>query len=158
MGCLGAVATVFPGDLHRLHSSSLERICLTIGALQIFNVFCRGWRGIKVIWVLMNQGLQSQVGSLILCGLLRWSHQEVSLRDSHFFHPNCHPINGLAERDNTCPAYRQTDFTKKGLNKMIFFLALETEEASSTVTNPQLCRRGRKSVLQRREALVSSRA
>lgn len=35
---------------------------------------------------------------------------------------------------------------------MTFFLALKSKEASSTVTNPELCGLGRKSVLQRREA------
>lgn len=39
---------------------------------------------------------------------------------------------------------------------MTFFLALKTEEASSTVANPQLCGPGRKRAPERRQALVSS--
>lgn len=142
MGCSGAMATVFPGVFAQAAQLFFREDLLDNLSFTKFQRFLQGMERNKNHLGAYESGLSESGGVPDTL----WFAETVSsgnvLSGPHFFHPNCHPINERAERGNTCPAYRQTDFAKKGLNKMTFFLALKTEEASSTVTNPELCRQG----------------
>lgn len=71
-----------------------------------------------------------------LAVFVRWSHRAVFLKVS-IPPPQLSPhYQELAEKRDTCPVYRPTDFAKGGLNKVTCFLALRREEAASNVANP----------------------